>query len=456
MKATTNRTMAPFPDDTRYAAIGDSITHNGWYAPYVDLYYLTRFPKQRLEIFNCGINGDTVTGGEKRYDWDIAPHHPTVASIMFGMNDVGRELYEAHRTGPELAQQRKQHIDDYEIHLRKLVALLQRDKAQVILILPTIFDNTVVAKAAHYPGVNEAIGECANRAVAVAGDLGCDVVDFYHPMLQVTLEHQKTKPDFSMISGDRTHPTMLGHLFMAYLFLKAQNVPSTVARVSIRATDGSVKHADNCQIDEIKTGPNTLTFRYWANSLPFPIEWWTSQATTWAPFVEDLDQEMLQITGLTDGTYRLAIDDKPIRTYTAGELSAGVNLAIENKTPQARQAQSVWVAYRKRQEIVFKFRTIASVERAAFEPDFPRSATLEQMKPLLDAYLKRIAGNPWEKAITGEVDAYRACKPHEDEMRSQLTSMLTEVRALAQPKPHVVKISPATVTRGSTAPAGDH
>jgi len=297
------------------------------------------------------------------------------------------------------------------------------------------------------------LGECAKRAQKVAGEMGCGVIDFYHPMLKVTLERQAADPTFSMISGDRVHPTVLGHLFMAYLFLKSQNVPADVARVAIKGTDGTVAKADNCQIDQAKVENGELSFRYSANALPFPIENWTKAATTWAPFIDDLDREIFQVTDLPAGNYQLTIDDKPIQTYTAEELGAGVNLATEGKTPQARQAQKVWIAYKARLESVFKLRTIASVERSAFAPAKPHPATLEEMQPLLDAYLKKLVGSPWEKAIQGEVAAYRKCKADETEMRSKMEPLLAEIRALAQPQPHVVKISLAPPAAAPGAPA---
>ena len=438
--------MTPFPDNTRYTAIGDSITQGGWYAPYVDLYYLTRFPKQKLDVFNCGINGDTAEGGLKRYSWDIAPTHPAVASVSFGMNDVGRDYYAVGKVGVEIDQAKAAAIDNYERNLRELVKTLLRDKIQVIVILPTIFDDTAATPAPHYPGLEQAVGECTARALKVADETGCPVIDFYHPMLKVTREHQAADPAFSMIGGDRTHPTQIGQLFMAYLFLKAQHVPADVAGVSIKGTDGSVAQMTNCQIDQAKVENGTISFRYAANALPFPIEEWTSAATKWAPFIDDLDREIIQVTGLAPGNYQLSIDDQPIRTYTAEKLAQGVNLATENKTPQAQQAMKVWNAYKERQDYVFKLRTIACVERSCFAPDPPRPATLQEMEPRLEAHIKKFAGNQWEKAIKEEVDAYRKCKQDEPGMRAKVDSMLPAIRALAQPVPHVVKISPASAT----------
>ncbi len=434
--------LAPFPDQARWVAIGDSITHNGWYEPYVQLYYITRFPKQRLEAFNCGINGDTVDGGFNRYDWDIAPHQPTVASIMFGMNDIGRDLYAVGASGADLEKNRLTNIDNYERNLRTLVGMLQKDNVKVIIILPSIFDNTVDIPAAHYPGLNEGLGLCAERAQKVAADLNCGVIDFYHPMLETTLEKQKADPKFSMIGGDRVHPTVLGQMFLAYTFLKAQHVPADIARVTIKGSDASVSQSDNCTVDQAQAQNGGVSFRYTANALPFPIEHWLQAVETWAPVIDDLDQEIIQVTDLPAGNYQLSIDSQPIRTFSADELAKGVNLAVEEKTPQMAQANKVVWLYKTRQDGVFKLRTIASVERAAFRPNKPHPATLEEMGPLLDAYAKSVVGSPWEKAIDGEIDAYKKVKSQEADIIANLPKQLDAIYAAAQPVPHTIQITP--------------
>jgi len=78
-----------FRDGDRVCFVGDSITKQGGYHAQILLFYATRLPEVRVQMWNCGIAGDTAAGGVKRYDWDIAPHKPTVVSIMMGMNDVG-------------------------------------------------------------------------------------------------------------------------------------------------------------------------------------------------------------------------------------------------------------------------------------------------------------------------------------------------------------------------------
>jgi lysophospholipase L1-like esterase len=88
-----NDSPLAFRAQDRWCAIGDSITHSGSYHEWIQLYWMTRFPTHSLELFNGGISGDTAEGGLRRFLWDILPNRPTVASVMFGMNDVARTLY---------------------------------------------------------------------------------------------------------------------------------------------------------------------------------------------------------------------------------------------------------------------------------------------------------------------------------------------------------------------------
>jgi len=102
-----------FQKDNRVCFIGDSITHDGPYLSYVYLFYATRFPDRRWEIYNAGGGGGTADGAVRRFDWDIAANKPTVASILLGMNDVNRGLYGPDKRGAEIEKQREATLNQY-------------------------------------------------------------------------------------------------------------------------------------------------------------------------------------------------------------------------------------------------------------------------------------------------------------------------------------------------------
>jgi len=70
---------------------------------------------------------------------------------------------------------------------------------------------------------------------------------------------------------------------MSFL-LKAQEVPGTVARVEINAETGAVKEIDRCFVDNVEASRDTVSFRYLAQSLPFPVEDEAVEALKWTPF----------------------------------------------------------------------------------------------------------------------------------------------------------------------------
>lgn len=449
-------TMAPFPSDTRWAAIGDSITHAGWYIHFVHFYYMTRFPKQNLTLFDRGCNGDAAWQIPARYPYDITPIHPTVATIMLGMNDGGLVFY---TTPPEkanwpepLPQLKQKAIAGYEKSLRALVQKLLADKINVIVLTPSPYDDTVKASTVNGVGYNAALVEIAKLAEKVAHEERVPVVDFNGPMNKINLEHQAKDPAFSIVGSFRIHPGPKGHLIMAYLFLKAQNVPVDVARFSIKGTDGTVAHANNCQIDQAKVANGTLTFQYSANAIPFAVEHWYRDTLKWVPFAQDLNQEVFQVTDLQPGNYDVQIDGKTVLTCTAAELSEGVNLAENDKTPEYQQSAKVWHIYQQQFDNYSKLRDVVTQERAVVDKKIPRPLTLEQLNPILDAMLAAHTGKPDETKIKKQVDDLRELKTKAPEMQSQIDKALEEARAAAQPVPHTVTIAPATATAATETP----
>lgn len=103
-----------FQPGDRWCVLGDSITHSGSYHKFVELYYFTRFPTQPLDMINCGIAGDTAPGAVRRLQWDCLAARPTVVSVMLGMNDVGRNLYDAGVTNQHLEKLRAERAEIYD------------------------------------------------------------------------------------------------------------------------------------------------------------------------------------------------------------------------------------------------------------------------------------------------------------------------------------------------------
>jgi hypothetical protein len=128
---------------------------------------------------------------------------------------------------------------------------------------------------------------------------------------------------------------------MAWLFLRAQGAPALVSRVVVDAAAGRVGEAANARVADPRRTGDGCSFTVTAGALPFPIEDAALPLLAMAPVERDLNQEILKVTNLSPGTYELAIDGTGVARHTAAEWAAGINLALNVATPQARQARTV-------------------------------------------------------------------------------------------------------------------
>ena len=213
----TNTSLAApapaFVANDRWVAIGDSITQDTAYARYVDLFQVIRRPDQPVTYLNAGVSGDSAAGALRRFDWDILPADgpaPTVATIMLGMNDCGRDLYAPGSPDDALAQKKRHDwLDAYAKAMRTLVERLEASGVRVILITPSPYDDTSAMDKPNLPGANTALAACADIARALAAERDLAVIDLNGPLTAYNQRRQKADPTFTMIGGDRVHPGVL-------------------------------------------------------------------------------------------------------------------------------------------------------------------------------------------------------------------------------------------------------
>jgi hypothetical protein len=231
-------------------------------------------------------------------------------------------------------------------------------------------------------------------------------------MSRLNLELQESDPRFSLIGQDRVHPKELGGFVMAYLFLKAQGVPQFV--------DDILENAN---------GRSEFTFTRTAKALPFPVPVECAEALTIVPFMDELNQERLRVAGLSAGRYQLAIDDQPLGSFTAEELSNGVNLATFPNTPQNLQARAVENLDARRYELVQGLRTIDYYERT-INPNFGTDEPFDWQTAI--ANLPPPVGE-W---ATNLRETYVEYKSREAEVRLEKEALVAEIRETSQPLPH--------------------
>ncbi len=105
---TTNKDFG-LRDGDRVVFYGDSITEQHLYTADVEEYALTRFPAREIAFWNGGVGGDRVSGGwagpiDLRLHDDVFAFHPTVVTVMLGMNDgmvrpYNQQIFESFSRG---------------------------------------------------------------------------------------------------------------------------------------------------------------------------------------------------------------------------------------------------------------------------------------------------------------------------------------------------------------------
>ena len=434
LRLSADEAATPFKDGDRWCVLGDSITHGGLYHKEVELFYLTRFPEKSLEVINCGIAGDTARGALKRLGWDCLDHKPSVVSVMLGMNDVGRSLYDTtNAPGAELDAKRAVAVETYRTNMAELTSRITNSGARLILITPSIFDDTGELRATNKPGCAAALTRCAHEVESLAVQRKGSVVDFNGPMTEITAAIQKTNASATIIGGDRVHPGPVGHFIMAYEVLKAQKTHGEVSLISVDAVTGKSAGCEGCEVTEVKAAPNELSFSCLEKALPYPVTDAIRPALQLVPFMNEFNREILKVTGLKPGSYGLSIDELPVRAYTAEELAGGVNLTSE-QTPQVKQALGVQEILKKKWDAAGKLRNIAAFEYRVW-PDAPHSGTSEEqesMKLKIQAYLGKAA----DTNSVAKGQEYNDLKIDEAGLKKAVIDAATQAHVAAKPIPH--------------------
>lgn len=431
-----------FRDGDRVCFIGDSITAGGGYSSQILLFYITRFPGMRVESFNCGISGDVASGGVMRYGWDISPNKPTVAVVMFGMNDVGRLLYTEGKSGPEIEAQRRDAIDNCLSSLDQLAVLLAGSGTGSIFLTPSIYDQTGNQKTSNCHGVNDALKTCADGIRELAKKYNAGLIDFNGPMDVINREGQKKTPGFTIVGGDRVHPRSVGSLIMAYLFLKAQGMTPTVAKMGVDAASGNILEQDNCRISGVSTTPGGISFDCYEQSLPFPIADAAKPALDLIPFTNELNSEVLRIPGLGGEDYEILIDGRVVAKASAATLQSGLNLALVKETPQYKQAEEVQGLIAARTAVEANLRMLVLVERRYLR-DLPNRSPESDLQ-VLHSELKKLRNTPENsaKAQITFIETYLKYQPEKEALLCEAADLSGKACSAAKPVLHSYLIRP--------------
>mgnify|MGYP003312665402 CR=1 FL=1 len=427
-----------FADGEKVAFLGDSITHGGGFVVYLQLYQSLRHPGSDTRLVNFGIGGDTAAGGVGRLDWDVIKgFNPDRVFVMFGMNDVGRNLYKAVEPKDEKeAKLRAERLDAYAANETRLAEMIKQKGIKPVFMTPTPFDQYTDFAFDNIAGCNEpGLSTCADIVRQIAAERHLGVIDLHRQLTDIV----KKNPEMHFCR-DRVHPGSTGHLLIAAEILDAMGVSPLVAQVAIDAKEGrsyprrnkeKKPETKNAVVAKYVTkGLGGVAFTYAPKALPFPALDEYREAEKFYPLTERFNREIFIVTGLDEGAYDLAFDGVKVGTFTAAEFAKGVNVALLDTPNQLRAREVAKVAQELRSLEGAKrnyYLIVRKLHDAKIDPkDFAASDAFVE-KWLADSEARKA---PALKTYRNWVKSYRAYREKLGEQKFSESNLRARINAV--------------------------
>lgn len=355
-----------FKDGDRIVVIGDSLAVGGYWMRQIENYLRTRFPKWNIAMFNGGINGHTSKTGYLVLDTDVLVWKPTVAIVIWGMND-GR--------GPGGDEQYSQNIVPY---VEKLLA----NNVRVVLCSNMPLD--IGDPPGEFKDFNQNFDKMAKFAQSFAAQKGIAFVDMFHFCHTVFGENRKREKPVAVSAqtlakhpSDYVHTWASGQLTGTFLILKTLNMPAEVSYASIDAASGKAE-TRRCAIQEFKALPagKGVSFVRADEACPCWIDDDGAPGLELVPFQSELNRMILRVTGLAPGHYKVEVEDFSHGVFTDKQLAEGVNLSENRLSPVFGPGREVYARNNQHESLVWAARQIREVKC----PGWLEIPDLEQQK----------------------------------------------------------------------------
>ncbi len=310
-------------DGAYVAIVGDSITEQKQYSVFMEDYLLMCQPARNLHATQFGWSGEVSWGFEHRMENDMLRFHCTAATTCFGMNDGGY--------APETPEKEKQYHDAQT----SVVEQMKKGGVQFIVVgSPGCVDTDSFR---HDPALavmyNKTLSVERDIAKKVAEEQGVAFADVFDPMVDV-MEKAKAKygHGYDLAGPDGVHPQANGHLVMAYAFLKGLGCTGDIGTITVDLSASKATATDGHTIKSFKDGAvevesSRYPFCFYGDAPTSPTS--TRGVLEFFPFNADLNRFMLVVTNVPAGKQLKVTWGKDSKTYSADELSKGINLAAE-------------------------------------------------------------------------------------------------------------------------------
>ncbi len=299
--------------------LGDSITAARTFGKIVENYTLLRFPARKVRFVNSGWGGDTAAGGLERLERDVFAHGATVLIVAYGVNDIG--------WGTRADEEHKR------IYLDAIRGIIEKCKARNVRVYIGSAAITAEDPDKAEQGFLQAMGD---EGLIIARESGEGAIDIQRTMRaiqrkvraagdQAVVKNEKDRP--TLHAADGVHLNDLGQLAMALAILKGLGAPAEVSSATVDARGPSPVEATGCRVTNVTGDVKRLEFDRLDDGLPVNFGVFGALQFRFVPIPEELNRYMLAVKGLPEGRYDVLADGRPLGSFAADRLAAGVNIS---------------------------------------------------------------------------------------------------------------------------------
>ena len=322
----------------RLAICGDSITEQKMYSRLMEDYLTVCEPELQVTVRQFGWSGERAPGFLARMTNDCLRFKPTIATTCYGMNDHDYRAYE-DSIG-----------EKYRTNSIAIVEAFKANGARVIQGSPGCVGKVPGwTKRTNDTLMDLELNLCHLRdiGIKIAEEEHVGFADVFWPMLTAEVAAQKEyDPKYAIAGGDGVHPGWAGHTVMAYAFLKAMGLQGDIGTFTVDVKKSEMTVSPDHTVVSAKDGEFTIT----SSRYPFCACVPSAQAVASYPtcekdnptkdnsirsamtlvrFNQDLNRLTLKAKNVKTGTSYKVTWGSESQTFTAYQLSRGINLAAE-------------------------------------------------------------------------------------------------------------------------------
>ncbi len=304
----------------KLAICGDSITEQKMYSRIIETYLTVCVPQLHVAVRQFGWSGEKAPGFLARMENDVLRFEPTIATTCYGMNDHNYQPY------------KEEYAKTYRDASRAVIEAFKKHGVRVIQGSPgTVGKMPAWVQRAQgtIEDLNHSLAQFRNVGLELATEEQVGFADVFCPMLVGGFEaKQRYGAEFMIAGKDGVHPGWAGHLVMAYAFLRAMGLDGEIGTFTLDMTDGKATASEGHRVLAAEPGRVEIeSSRYpFCASGPANDDASIRSGMTLVPFNDRLNRLMLVVRNAAPGRYRVTWGEAS-KTYTADELTRGVNLA---------------------------------------------------------------------------------------------------------------------------------